>query len=227
MLLPAGVKAPFSTSSNSTGLFVGLTVYDTSGASPVLVSGPTLMSNYFGFCYQGSFIPTSGKQYLVVAAVYTDDTLSTINAGYQQQSWEVTAFTFPVNFGPVQSVVGIISCQEQLFPTPTFKIFLGDADTMYCRLVDSVFNPIDLTNCTEITANFPNADGSYATLLLTDSDIAITDPPVLGSFSIPLTSEITSLLNVGQYQDLNITFNIGGQTFTVPYMEALSVFEVT
>lgn len=111
---------------------------------------------------------------------------------------------------------------------PTFRIFLGDATTLYLKAVNAGCNtdPLDLTDCTEIVINLPNADGTVTQLKLSESEVAITSPSVLGKFSAPITSEVSGALNVGEFQNIDVTFTISGQIFTVPFLQALSVFEV-
>lgn len=119
-----------------------------------------------------------------------------------------------------------------------FTIFLGNAKTMTMKAancdcaVDEISNvtpntsPLDLTSCTEIDVALPNADGTFAHLLLSQTQVAIVSPAVLGEFTVPITSLVSSLLNVGVFQDLDVTFTIGSKVFTVRYEQAFSVFEM-
>ncbi len=224
MLVPAGVPVTVGTASNSPSLSVGLTIFDVSGVSPVLVSGPTLMANLVGNSYFGKFTPLNAKQYIAFIAVYTDGTLMTIDPAYEQQVQSFEA----MNWLPsVSDVVGMVDCGDQVFPSPVFKIFLDDHSTMFFRVVDKAFNPIDLSSCSEIVVNLANADGTYKQLKKSTGDVAITSPAVLGKFYAPILSGVSLLLNVGELQDVDVTFTISGQTFTVPFKQALSVFEVT
>lgn len=118
-----------------------------------------------------------------------------------------------------------MNCQNQ-GPFPVFSIYLGDAKTMNLAAIYSNFGgPLDLTDCTEIVITLPNADGTFLVLTLTGDDISITTPTVLGLFSAPISSVNSLLLNVGELQTFTVTFTISGQVFTVPYINALSVFE--
>lgn len=108
-----------------------------------------------------------------------------------------------------------------------FTIFLGDAKTIYLKVANGGCNsdPLDLTSCTEIVINLPNADGTFLQLKLSLAQVTITSPAVLGKFSAPITSVQSALFNTGEFQNIDVTFTISGQVFTVPFIQALSVFE--
>ncbi len=108
MLLPANVSSSFVTSSNSPALFVGLSVYDNSGSNPALISGPTRMTNFAGNAYQGKYTPAVGN-FLILMAVYTDSSLTTLAPGYEQDVVSVTSVDLAFNV-PVNSVVGYVDC---------------------------------------------------------------------------------------------------------------------
>lgn len=110
----------------------------------------------------------------------------------------------------------------------TFPIFLGDSKTMSLRVDEDDCcggGPIDLTNCTEIDVQLPYADGTIKHLLLSLSQVAILVPANLGKFSVPILSVVSSLLNVGEFQDFQVTFTIAGVISTVRFTGALSVFQ--
>lgn len=113
-------------------------------------------------------------------------------------------------------------------PSP-FTIFLGDAKTLNLKVANSGqgADPVDLTDCTEIIINLPNADGSTLQLKLTLTEVVVDTPAVLGKFHAPISSGDSALLNVGELQSFDVTFTIGSQVFTVPYLQALSVFQVS
>jgi hypothetical protein len=113
---------------------------------------------------------------------------------------------------------------------PTFSIFLGDSKTMYFKALNAAccgFSPLDLTNCTEINIALPNQDGTFTNLLLSLSQVVISTPPVLGAFYALIGSMASALLNVGEFQNVPVTFTISGEVFTVLFQRALSVYEVT
>lgn len=109
----------------------------------------------------------------------------------------------------------------------TFSIFRGDNKTIYLKAVNEGCNsdPLDLTSCTEIDIALPNADGTFTHLLFTEGDVVIPTPKLLGKFNAPISSEVSALLNPGELQNLDVTFTIAGQEFTVRFFQALSVFE--
>lgn len=111
---------------------------------------------------------------------------------------------------------------------PVFSISLGNIKTMYLKAILDNCNgdPLDLTSCTEIDVVLPNADGTLAHFLLSLSEVVVTAPAVIGKFSVPIGSVKSALLNLGEFQDFDVTFTIAGVKFTVRYTRALSVFEI-
>lgn len=115
-----------------------------------------------------------------------------------------------------------------MFPNKPFTIFTGDAKTMSLKAVYAEgFNPLDLTACTEIDIALPNADGTFTHQLLTASKVVIGSPANLGNFSTPIDSATSALLNIGELQNVDVTFTIASKPFTVRFSQALSVFEST
>jgi hypothetical protein len=229
-LVPPNIALSFE-ASFLPGLNVGMTVYNDSGASPVLVQGPTAMLNVVGGMYRGKFTGSLGQSYLIFTAVYTDDTLETLDTGYYSGSESVLAsYVASSSSIPSQgcSIVGFV-CEEcePGCKWPVFSIFQGDAKTLSLKIMyaDS-YDPVDLTNCTQIVVNLLNEDGTVTALELTNNQISITSPPVLGKFQAPISSEVSALLNLGEFQNIYVTFTIGSQVFTVPYLKQFSVFEV-
>lgn len=111
-------------------------------------------------------------------------------------------------------------------PIP-FTIFQGDSKIMPMKLVYAQSgNPYDLTSCSEIVVNLRNADGTIEQLKLSLSKVTITDPPVLGQFTVLIESDVSQLLNVGELQNVDVTFTVSGLPFTVQFQAALSVFQV-
>lgn len=110
-------------------------------------------------------------------------------------------------------------------PSPVFSIFTGDAKTLGLRLAYTNGLPYDLTTCTEIVINLPNADGSFTQLKLSDDEVVITSPANLGQFTAPISSDDSALLNVAELQNIDVTFTIDSNPFTVRFYGALSVFE--
>lgn len=109
----------------------------------------------------------------------------------------------------------------------TFTIFTGDSKTMPLKAVlgTCTGGPLDLTSCTEIDVALPNADGTFAHRLLSDGDVQITAPALLGKFTCTIPSDVSALLQPGELQNVDVTFTIAAKEFTVRFFAALSVFE--
>lgn len=90
-LAPAGVPLTFEVTFDSGALYVGMSVYDDSGSSPVLVQGPLAMSNVVANTYRGHFTAVAGKNYIIVKGVYTDNTYTVLSSNYAQGSESITA----------------------------------------------------------------------------------------------------------------------------------------
>lgn len=228
MLLPAGISANFTAVFNApTAAFVALSVYDDSGDAPVLLLSPVQMKQVKDNVFSGKFTPAAGKLYVVFMAVYTDATFGTLDPAFKtaEQSVPVTGqYLTP----PVQSVVGVVACGNDGQAKNSFNIFQGDAKTIYLLAQNAHYNnqPVDLTDCDEIDIVLPNADGTLTHLKLSDEDVDITQPPVLGAFSSPISEAVSALLNIGEFQNIDVTFTIAANVFTVRFYGALSVFEV-
>jgi hypothetical protein len=110
--------------------------------------------------------------------------------------------------------------------TPVFTIFTGDAKTMKFRVAyKNTYLPFDLTSASEIIVNLPKADGTLAQRKLSLAQVAITSPAVLGQFSCPIPDDLSPLLNIGELQNVDVAFTVGGAQTTVRYYGVLSVFE--
>jgi len=90
-LVPAGVSLSFDVTFDSPALPVAMSVYDVTGVSPILVSGPAAMTNVVGNTYYGIFNPTAEKTYLIFKAVYTDGTFTTLSPFYAAGSETIVA----------------------------------------------------------------------------------------------------------------------------------------
>jgi hypothetical protein len=108
----------------------------------------------------------------------------------------------------------------------TFSIFTGDDKVMNLKAVYAENgDPLDLTSCTEIIVNLPIAAGGFAHLKLSTSGVAIVTPAILGKFTATIASVVSELLNIGEFQNVDVSFTISGKIFTVRFLEALSVFQ--
>lgn len=107
-----------------------------------------------------------------------------------------------------------------------FSIFTGDVKTLNAKAIYAVTDdPLDLTSCSEIVVNLPNADGSFLQLKKSLSQVTITGSPVLGKFAAPISAPQSGALQPGELQSFDVTFTINSEIFTVRYQNALSVFE--
>lgn len=122
-LAPAGVTLTFEVTYDSPSLNVGMSVYDTTTGSAVLVSGPTAMTNFVGNSYFGTFSPASEHTYLIFKTVYTDDTFTTIDTDYSAGTESIAAETIGGGSGggggsstvigfvqPNPTIIGIVQC---------------------------------------------------------------------------------------------------------------------
>lgn len=108
-----------------------------------------------------------------------------------------------------------------------FSIFRGNKKTITLKAVQAGCggDPLDLTDCDEIDIALPNQDGTFTHLLLSDDQVEIIDPAVLGKYRAVIEDDVSALLNIGELQTLNVNFTIGGEKITVPYVNAFSVFQ--
>lgn len=224
----AGVELSFEVSFPSPGLPVAMKVYDTTTGSPSLVFGPTAMVN-LPSCgtYFGKFTPSDGHSYVVTKCVYTDGTFATLNDNYGQGSESIYALILDNVMVVGSSLVGTVDGTGSVCGTPhTFNIFQGDLKTMALKVVNEGCNtnPLNLTQCSEIDVALPNADGTIAHFLLSDEEVVILSPEVLGQLTVAISSEKSALLNPGVAQNFDVTFTLPGETITVRYFNGLSVF---
>lgn len=107
-----------------------------------------------------------------------------------------------------------------------FTIFTGDDKTINLKAnYEESGDPLDLTSCTEINIALPLSSGLFSHRLLSLGQVTITTPTLLGKFSCPIPNAISTALNVGELQNIDVTFTIAAKSFTVRFFQALSVFE--
>lgn len=109
MFLPAGIPSSLTAVFNNPNpLFVAMSVYDDTGASPVLLLSPFAMTQVRSNVYRAKFTPASGKLYIAFMAVYTDATFATLDSAFSavEQAVSVTAQNI---FPTPQSVVGYVN----------------------------------------------------------------------------------------------------------------------
>ncbi len=109
-LVPAGVALSFEVTFDRPFLDVAMSVYDDSGADPVLILGPFAMDQVVGNTYRGKFTPEDGKSYIITKAVYTDPTYTLLDSNYFQGSESIYAQTFSSNTSSAEPdrVVGYV-----------------------------------------------------------------------------------------------------------------------
>lgn len=92
-LAPVGVSLTFEVTFDSNSLNVAMSVYDTSSTNPVLLQGPTAMTSIVGNTYIGKFTPPLTRPYMILKAVYTDNTFATLSPNYAQGTESIIAQT--------------------------------------------------------------------------------------------------------------------------------------
>lgn len=115
-LAPAGVNLTFEVTFDLPNLNVAMSVYDTSGGSATLVSGPAAMLDVVGNTYYGKFLPTQGHTYVIYKAVYTDGTFATADPNYAAGTESIIAENISGGGGggaPTGAVIGFV------IPNPT------------------------------------------------------------------------------------------------------------
>lgn len=110
---PAGVQLSCEVTFDRSDLFVGMTVYDDTGANPVLLLSTFAMTLVAGNTYRAKFTGQAGKNYIVIKAVYTDGTFSTLSPDYSQGSESVVAQNLtPSSTGC--AVVGVVDNNQAI-----------------------------------------------------------------------------------------------------------------
>lgn len=110
-LAPARVSLSFEVTFDSPSLDVGMSVYDDSGEEPELVSGPSAMALVVGNTYRGKFTAADGKSYIIIKAVYTDDTFEELNSDYAAGSESIVTQVIGGD-PPTENVVGYVDASE-------------------------------------------------------------------------------------------------------------------
>ncbi len=206
-IIPAGIPAPFDVSFDSPALFVGLNVFDVSSGIPVAVGGVIPMVNAPGSnSYAALFTPVSGKQYLFLKRVFTDNTYTAVDPEYGTGSESAYSSAFISEISLILAslpaftfdggIVGIAYEDEinigPLGDLRPIEIVKGSKATIKVRLLRKTdLSPLDLTGITEISTCFLNDDGTELMLSLTGGNIAIIGDPILGLVAITLTSEMS------------------------------------
>lgn len=237
-LVIAGVTQRFDVTfepavGDSNPLPVAMSVYDVTNGTPTLVAGPTAMTivpstnSYFG-----GFAPILNHSYLILKAVYQDGTFAAFDDEYTQGSETILAIanpSTPLNPPSVRSIIGIVNNTGQCngYGFPVFEMFQGDDTPLPLKaMYQNTFNPLDLTDCTEIVVNITNTDGTVQQFKLTNNDVVISGDPKLGMFVVNWTTLISANFMVGPLQNIDVAFTIDGEITTIRYYNCLSVFQV-
>lgn len=115
-LAPSGVSLTFEVTYDQPGLNVAMSVYDTTGVSPSLVSGPTAMALVVGNTYYGKFQGSQGHTYVIYKAVYTDNTFTTVDTDYAAGTESIIAEDISGGGGGGGSTADVIG---YVIPNPT------------------------------------------------------------------------------------------------------------
>lgn len=93
----------YPTFDQNAGLFISANVYDVSNGTPSLLTTVPMLVTALGV-YSGTYTAVSGKTYLVISAVYTDDTYTTLDTSRPPeadcyQSTDAPRSFFAFNYG--------------------------------------------------------------------------------------------------------------------------------
>ena len=110
--VPSGVSLSFEVTYDSPTLFVGMSVYDDSGLTPILIQGPSAMLNVVGNTYRGKFTADPGKSYIVHKAVYTSGSFTTIDSGYSQGSESIKSAM--ISSSSAFEIIGLVQETEEI-----------------------------------------------------------------------------------------------------------------
>lgn len=122
-IAPANVACSFEVTFDANNLHVAMSVYDVTGSTPTLVQGPSAMQLVADYTYQGKFTPDAGSKYVIIKAVYTDNTFGTLSPDYAQGSESIVGQDFTPSGGgggggcevvgvviPNPVLVGVVEC---------------------------------------------------------------------------------------------------------------------
>lgn len=87
------VNFNYATFDYATGLNVAGLIFDVTLGTPILVSGPTAMTEKTTGIYEGIFTPVASKSYLIVAVVYTTSGLTIVDVSRGPSTDIFDAFT--------------------------------------------------------------------------------------------------------------------------------------
>jgi hypothetical protein len=108
-IAPADLPCSFEVTFDRNDLNVGMSVYDDTGVTPVLVQGPSAMALVVDYTYRAKFTPLNGRSYIIIKAVYTDNTLSVLDSNYSQGSESIIAQQLSGGSSGGCSIVGYVN----------------------------------------------------------------------------------------------------------------------
>jgi hypothetical protein len=115
-LAPAGVPISFEVTYDSPSLYVGMTVYDDTGVTPVFIETVSMLSVGGSNTYRAKFTPDANSSYIILKSVYTDVGLTIPNLNYGTGSESIYAQNSSSDGGGGSSgdVVGYVDNNDEL-----------------------------------------------------------------------------------------------------------------
>lgn len=188
------ISAPFSfnyaTFDQTSSLFVGAKIYDVSNGTPAFLTTVSMLEIANGF-YSGNYSGAIGKTYLVIACVFTDSGLTTLDTSRAPWAECYKHVGAQVTFGPFN--YGIFDQETNLFVAANiYNVTTGSSVFVAQVPMAHVFAGVYFGSFTGVINNvyevskFVFTDGTYTTISPNFST---------GSDSLQLTAEAT-VLNV-------------------------------
>lgn len=186
------------------GLFVAGRVYDVSTGTAVFVSSVVMTEDDDGV-YSGNFVGGSAKSYLVIAAVYIDNTYSTVDIAYPPEAENFKSLDAPqafacFNYGAFDQDIGLYvgaNIYDCTSGTPAFDSFIP-MPHVFAGVYSGVFTGVN--------------NGAYAatSLVYTDPARTIIDTGrAPGSDSFTLFNSVVSAVIVNVLQQATLVANTG------------------
>ena len=193
MIVSGGQQANFNYGAfdGQTGLFVGGIVYDVTTGTPNLVGDPIPMTDLGNGGYFGTFTPSAGYSYLIICAVFTDNTYVTVNpdrpcAAYNYDSFLTSSALMNFNY-------------------------VADGGNSGLTILATVYN---ITDATQATLNMIYVDfGVYFGQVIgqVGSNYYVTKVPSDSNYSLGIESFQCFLINSGQNQQSSMIATLVGQ----------------
>lgn len=118
------------------------------------------------------------------------------------------------------------NCDTTSAQNKTISIIQGSDRSFNVNILrKNTLKPFDLTAATEITACFPNEDGTTLMVSLTNTEIEIVGDPMLGEIKIKLNNTQTAALEEGDDLSIQIDIDIGPDKSIVQLVGVLTVIE--